>query len=319
MSDVQQFLDEMMPRIHVAETALHNGDAGPRFEMWSHTDPVTVYGAAFSPIGWAEVAPMFETIASNFTNCRSCEWEVVAADVGQDFAYLLAIERTTASVGGSEPTPYTLRSTTIFRRENDEWKIVHRHADPSTTPQSCSRVCTATNNGHGTDWKRLLADAGLRDGRLHDGGSLRWSIRLAHHPVDVDVVAVDRLHIHPAPHDAAVLDAHYRDAAHRERRAVYMCPGPTPLTDLDSTGVGGHDQLGAEVGHPREHAPPVLPDLVATVEDSAGMRRLLTAVPRREACDKRIEVVRVHRRQQPIHHLARDRPPRRRRDPLPVC
>jgi ketosteroid isomerase-like protein len=55
---------------------------------------------------------------------------MVAADVGQDFAYLLAIERMTVSVGGSEQTPFTLRSTTIFRRENDEWKIVHRHADP---------------------------------------------------------------------------------------------------------------------------------------------------------------------------------------------
>ena len=73
---------------------------------------------------------MFEKLASSFSNCSSCEWEVVAADVGEDFAYLLAIERTTASVAGSEPTPYMLRSTTIFRRENDEWKIVHRHADP---------------------------------------------------------------------------------------------------------------------------------------------------------------------------------------------
>jgi ketosteroid isomerase-like protein len=130
VSDTQQFLDEMMPRIHTAETALHNGDAGPRFEMWSHTDPVTVFGAAFSEIGWDQVAPMFEKIASNFSNCSSSEWEVVAADVGVDFAYLLAIERTTASIRGSEPTPYSLRSTTIFRRENGEWKIVHRHADP---------------------------------------------------------------------------------------------------------------------------------------------------------------------------------------------
>ena len=130
MSETEHFLDEMMPRIHEAELALHNGDAGPRFEMWSHTDPVTVFGAAFSPVGWAEVAPMFEKIASNFSDCRSCEWEVVAAEVGEDFAYLLAIERTTAAVGGSEPTPYMLRSTTIFRRESGEWKIVHRHADP---------------------------------------------------------------------------------------------------------------------------------------------------------------------------------------------
>jgi ketosteroid isomerase-like protein len=129
MSDTRQFLDEMMPRIHDAETALHNGDARPRVAMWSHTDPVTVFGAAFNPIGWAEVGPMFETLAARFANCSSCEWEVVAADVGEDFAYLLAIERTTASIAGGEPAAYVLRSTTIFRRENDEWKIVHRHAD----------------------------------------------------------------------------------------------------------------------------------------------------------------------------------------------
>jgi ketosteroid isomerase-like protein len=130
VSDTRQFLDEMMPRIHQTETALHNGDAGPRGQMWSHTDTVTVFGAAFSPIGWAEVGPMFEKLASNFSSCSSCEWEVVDADGGDDFAYLLAIDRTTTSVGSSERTPHMLRSTTIFRRENGEWKIVHRHADP---------------------------------------------------------------------------------------------------------------------------------------------------------------------------------------------
>ena len=82
-----------------------------------------------------------------------------------------------------------------------------------------------------------------------------------------------------APIYVPVLNAHHRDAAHRERRAVHVRPGPTPLPDLDSTGVGGHEQLGAEVGHPREHAPPVLPDLVITVEDSTGIAGCLLRYP----------------------------------------
>ena len=93
MSDTKQFLDEMMPRIHEAETALHNGDAGPRFEMWSHTDPVTVFGAAFSPIGWAEVGPMFEKLASNFSNCRSCEWEPAGTARGRSNGLFARLEQ----------------------------------------------------------------------------------------------------------------------------------------------------------------------------------------------------------------------------------
>jgi hypothetical protein len=135
MSDPAQFLDEMMPRIHRAETALHNGDAGPRFEMWSHTDPVTVFGAAFSPIGWAEVGPMFEKLASNFSNCRSCEWEVVAADVGKDFAYLLAIERTPRS---GTPNP---RGTRSAARQSSGAK--RRLEDRPSPCRSSRRVRTA--------------------------------------------------------------------------------------------------------------------------------------------------------------------------------
>jgi ketosteroid isomerase-like protein len=32
--------------------------------------------------------------------------------------------------------PYTLRATHVYRRENGEWKIVHRHADYPPIDQS---------------------------------------------------------------------------------------------------------------------------------------------------------------------------------------
>jgi ketosteroid isomerase-like protein len=54
-----------------------------------------------------------------------------------DLAYTLEIERTGIKAGGSDNIgPVSLRVTTIFRREDGEWRIVHRHADPITSPQS---------------------------------------------------------------------------------------------------------------------------------------------------------------------------------------
>ena len=42
MSEVEAFLESTMPRLTAAETALGNGDAGPRMALWSHQDPVTL-------------------------------------------------------------------------------------------------------------------------------------------------------------------------------------------------------------------------------------------------------------------------------------
>jgi ketosteroid isomerase-like protein len=53
----------------------------------------------------------------------------VAAEARGDLAYTVALEHTTASINGVEPQPYVLRVTTIFRREDGEWKVVHRHGD----------------------------------------------------------------------------------------------------------------------------------------------------------------------------------------------
>lgn len=132
-TEVDDFLAATMPRLNAAESALHNGDAAPRFATWSHNDPVTVFGAAADATGWAEVGTLFERLGASFSNCTSFENEVIAAGASADLAYIVAFEHTTASVGGAAPVGYVLRVTTIFRREDGEWKVAHRHADPASS------------------------------------------------------------------------------------------------------------------------------------------------------------------------------------------
>ncbi|MDP9337003.1 MAG: nuclear transport factor 2 family protein [Actinomycetota bacterium] len=145
MAEVDEFLDAVLPTLHKAETALHSGDVGPRFAQWSHNDPVTLFGALLSGNGWDEIGPTFERLASRFSNCESCEWDVVAAGASGDLGYIVAVEHTTTSVGGAAPESYELRSTTVFRRENGEWKVVHRHADPVPQSESARRQLARLN------------------------------------------------------------------------------------------------------------------------------------------------------------------------------
>lgn len=130
MTELEAFLNDVLPKLRHTETSLHNGDPGPRFEMWSHDDPVTLYGAAMAGVGWQQVGAVFEHIAARFSKCESCEWQIVAAGVSGDLGYIVAIERTTCSIGDSPPSPYALRSTTVLRREGGTWTVAHRHADP---------------------------------------------------------------------------------------------------------------------------------------------------------------------------------------------
>jgi ketosteroid isomerase-like protein len=130
MADVDGFLASVLPPLTAADTAIHNGDAGPRIALWSRKDPVTLFGALQIKTGWREIAPVFESVASRFSNCESFEYEVLAAGVSGDIAYIAGIEHTTAAVGDAPAQAYQLRVTTVLRRDDGVWRVVHRHADP---------------------------------------------------------------------------------------------------------------------------------------------------------------------------------------------
>jgi ketosteroid isomerase-like protein len=133
VSDRDDFVAWTQSRLREAETALHNGDPGPRLAIWSTREPVSVLGAWRSAVGQEDVRGLFQTLAETFSNCRSHVYEIVAADVVGDLAYTAGYERTQASING-EPRQYVLRVTQTYRREDGNWKVAHRHGD--TVPDS---------------------------------------------------------------------------------------------------------------------------------------------------------------------------------------
>ncbi|MFC5139276.1 nuclear transport factor 2 family protein [Actinomycetospora rhizophila] len=128
-TEVEAFLDEMLPRQVAAERALCGGDAGPRGTTWSSRDPVTLFGGAVVlRRGRDEVSAVFRWLAGRFTELRAYDFELVAAGASGDLAYTVGFEHKTVVADGAEST-YTLRVTHVYRREDGQWRIVHRHGD----------------------------------------------------------------------------------------------------------------------------------------------------------------------------------------------
>jgi ketosteroid isomerase-like protein len=136
VNDLDDFRSRTLARQAEAEEAFHHGDPGPRMEMWSRRDPVTLFGAAgMFKSGWDELSQTFPWVSSRFSNVSDYRFDVLVADVRGDMAYAVGYERFNGSIDGRPVEPITVRATQIYRREGGEWKIVHRHGDnPPVTP-----------------------------------------------------------------------------------------------------------------------------------------------------------------------------------------
>ena len=142
-------VDQLIERLRLAMDEFQKGNPKPTQELFSHREDVTLanpFGPAASEIGpvahgWEQVAKTQEHAASTSRDGELVSVEVVEKHVTPELAYIVEIERAKAKIGGREDiTPLALRATMIFRPEDGEWKIVHRHADPITTPQPAESV-----------------------------------------------------------------------------------------------------------------------------------------------------------------------------------
>ena len=130
---------EARQHVHTALAAIRAGDPQPYIETWATTDDVTLFGA-WGPIekGHQSLVDTFRWVGSRF-NGGDIDVEDVIAYTSGDLAYTVGFERGDVAVDGGTTRPMTIRVTHVYRRFDDDWRLVHRHADfPPSDPRPVS-------------------------------------------------------------------------------------------------------------------------------------------------------------------------------------
>jgi ketosteroid isomerase-like protein len=130
MAESEDFYRDFLARFIDAQRAFHDGDPVPNLALWSSEDPVTLFTArGLLESGTEPATAAFRFVASTFSDVEIFHWETLASGVARDFAYTAAVERYTNSRNGGPPEQTELRATHVYRREDGQWRAVHRHAD----------------------------------------------------------------------------------------------------------------------------------------------------------------------------------------------
>jgi len=136
MNDDLHDFEQFMKRREEAARAFVRGDVAPLGRIVARASSATF----FSPQGGYEQGPnhvysIYERDAARFTS-DTTNFEILQMAANGGIAYWVGFQRATARLGGSaDPVSFNLRVTEVFRRENDAWKLVHRHAD-ALAPES---------------------------------------------------------------------------------------------------------------------------------------------------------------------------------------
>ncbi len=124
-------LASLIQRTTEAAKAIIRGDIHHYLTLIRHADDYTL----MAPFG-GDVTRGFDTSPERlealvrFFQGGEATLDVVQTYTSGNLVVLVAIERQHGEVGGLPDQDWSLRVTLVFRRDGEEWRLVHRHADP---------------------------------------------------------------------------------------------------------------------------------------------------------------------------------------------
>ena len=129
-------LEDAIARNHTALDTMLKGDCTGYVALLSDRDDVT-WGNPFGPFarGRENVEASLARAAARMRGGRATEADHIATYRTENLAVVVEVENGEAAGDGNAPSPVALRVTSVYRLEGDAWKLVHRHADPITTPR----------------------------------------------------------------------------------------------------------------------------------------------------------------------------------------
>ncbi|MFF1830795.1 YybH family protein [Paenarthrobacter sp. NPDC058040] len=135
-------LDQAIEHYHQALNAFVTGDPALQKKMFSTREDVSLANPLGPPRrGRAEVEGIMDSAAAVLRDGEPITFERISLCAGTDLAFIVELEWARAKVAGStEMMPIPLRVTTVFRLEDGQWKVVHRHADTIVAPRPVQSI-----------------------------------------------------------------------------------------------------------------------------------------------------------------------------------
>jgi ketosteroid isomerase-like protein len=136
---------ELVERSAVANSALVGGQIDRYIELIPHAEEYTL----MAPFGGAathgfDASSENRARMKNFFRSGTLNQELVATYNSGDLVVLVTVERARAEIAELPEQDWSLRVTQVFRREDAEWRLVHRHADPLANGVSLEEAAALT-------------------------------------------------------------------------------------------------------------------------------------------------------------------------------
>ena len=122
--------DEAIARLRAALAKVANGDVSGIKALYAKSDDATsFYGWGGYEKGWDEVSRRWDWAGQQFKG-GSVGHENITTVIAGEMAYTTDIETFQVRMDGMDaPTQWSNRVTHIFRLEDGDWRLVHRHAN----------------------------------------------------------------------------------------------------------------------------------------------------------------------------------------------